>query len=88
MLEISEAGSAWPSTAAPDRGTARRYHLDALMELGPEFAFRELDASLAHCRGSAGALARLSAEYAMPGVVGVGLVHCSMSVEMEVMIRS
>jgi hypothetical protein len=38
MLEISEAGSAWPSTAAPDRGTARRYHLDALMELGPEFA--------------------------------------------------
>jgi uncharacterized membrane-anchored protein len=46
---------------------------------GPRFA---------HCGGSAGALARLSAEYAMPGVVGVGLVHCSLSAEMKVMIRS
>jgi hypothetical protein len=88
MLEISEAGSAWPSTAAPDRGTARRYHLDALMELGPEFALGNSTRVLAHCRGSAGAFARLSAEYAMPGIVGVGLVHCSLSAEMEVMIRS
>jgi hypothetical protein len=46
---------------------------------GPRFA---------HCGGSAGVLARLSAEYAMPGVVGVGLVHCSLSAEMKVMIRS
>jgi hypothetical protein len=43
---------------------------------------------LAHCGGAARALARLSAEYAMPGVVGVGLVHCSLSAEMKVMIRS
>jgi hypothetical protein len=48
----------------------------------------DLDARVAHCGGSAGALARLSVEYAMPGVVGVGLVHCSLSAEMEAMIRS
>jgi hypothetical protein len=34
------------------------------------------------------ALARLSVEYAIPGVVGVGLVHCSLSAEMEVTNRS
>ena len=43
---------------------------------------------VAHCGGSAGALARLSVECAMPGIVGVGLVHCSLSAEMEVIIRS
>jgi hypothetical protein len=88
MLEISEAGSACPSTAAPDRGTATTVSPRCFDGVGSGVCVRELDASPAHCRGSAGALARLSAEYAMPGVVGVGLVHCSMSVEMEVMIRS
>jgi hypothetical protein len=43
---------------------------------------------VAHCGCSAGALARLSVEYAMPGVVGVGLVQCKLSPEKEVMIRS
>ena|SRR6516162_9072416 len=54
--------------------------------------FRRINPSLpstvAHCGRSAAALARLSIEYAIPGVVGVGLVHCSLSAEIEVMIRS
>jgi len=56
--------------------------------LGWDFALGGPRREVAHCGGSAGALARLSVEYAMPGIVGVGLVHCSLSAEMEVIIRS
>ena len=77
-----------PGWAALRRATGGMGQGEAGVGPGSVLALGGPRREIAHCGGSAGVLARLSAEYAMPGVVGVGLVHCSLSAEMKVIIRS